>query len=745
MKKFIVLIIFFFIFNITSNCYANQLYKIKIEGNNRITKNTILDKINFEKTKRYSIDEINNFQKILYKTNFFKNIIIKIEGDTLVLKVTENPIINFYYIDGVINKSRLDFINNNVLLNGNKFFTETDLKKDLEMINQTYRNSGYLNVKINPVITEIDNNAINLIIKIDRGEKYLVKRIYFIGNENFSNSTLLDVISTSEHGWWKFLSSSSSLDSNRIEYDKNLLKNFYLNNGYFDVQIVSSDVNIGDLKNIEVIFSINSGPLYSFNNFLINDNLKNLNELDIQNIKKILKKILKGNYSKEKVLFTKTLIFDYLNLQKIEFVDFDIFPKKNQNNKIDIVYNFKKTNKKFINLVNISGNTITEESVIRQNIIFSEGDTLVDYKKTTSFDNLKNTGIFKNVEIKEKKISQELVDLDIVVEEQPTGSISAGLGIGSSSSSVNTGIIERNLFGKGIVANSNVSVGTEKIIGKADFKFPDFYNTGNDFFYSAFATQLDYKNAGYESSNYGNDISIKYEPHEDIFLRPGFGIDIDKIDTNASTSSLYKNKDGNYLTFKSFYDLSTDKRNRKFNPSSGYIAGFGQTLAIPGSDISYIKNNIYGSRYFPISKNFIVNLKGGATSINSFNDDVKLSDRLFLSNSKLRGFESFGVGPKDNNDHIGGNYSAYSSISSTFPNFLPEKWNANSIIFLDTGNVWGVDFNDTLDNNKGRSSTGLAFDWISPLGPLSFVFSQVISSSSGDLEESFNFKLGSSF
>jgi len=177
------------------------------------------------------------------------------------------------------------------------------------------------------------------------------------------------------------------------------------------------------------------------------------------------------------------------------------------------------------------------------------------------------------------------------------------------------------------------------------------------------------------------------------------------------------------------------------------MIGFGQGLAIPGSDITYIENNLNGTFYKPIYKDkYIFNFKSGIKSINSIDsEDIKLSDRKFLTNKFLRGFESNGIGPKDNKDHIGGNYAFYSSISSTVPNPLPDSWNASSSLFLDSGNVWGVDYNSELDSSKIRSSYGLSLDWLSPLGPLSFTFAQVLSKAESDLEESFSFKLGSSF
>jgi len=289
-------------------------------------------------------------------------------------------------------------------------------------------------------------------------------------------------------------------------------------------------------------------------------------------------------------------------------------------------------------------------------------------------------------------------------------------------------------------------LGTEKISGIVSFNFPDYKFTGNQIGYDIYVESTDFDNAGYESTVAGNSASIKYDLFEDVSLKTGLGIERDKITTNSSASALYKSRKGNYMTYKGFYVLENDQRDRKFQTTNGHKVGFGQTIAVPGSDIPYLGNDVFGSYYKSLNKDYIVNLKAGASSINAFNNkDVKLSDRKFLSSKNLRGFESYGVGPKDGKDHIGGNYSAYTSIASTFPNPFPEKWNANSIMFLDAGNVWGVDYDSSKDSDKIRSSAGIALDWISPLGPLSFTFAETISSAKGDKEESFSFKIGSSF
>ena len=745
MKKFIIKILLISSL-LSSISYSEVINKIEINGNSRIKNETILGLANIKLNKNYTAGQINNFQKKLYESNFFKLVNFEFKNNVLFINVSENPIIDFYYINGVKSKIREDFFYNSLNLGPNKIFSEYFLKTDIEKIKNNYLEGGYLDVKILPEISQISGNALNVVINIIEGKNYKVRRVYFSGDTFFSPSTLLDVISTSEHSWWKFLSSVTNYNQNRIVFDKSLLKNFYLDNGFYDVQIISADTNFIKNKGVDLTFSINSGNKYNFSNFKIFDKNNNLRKKDIFNIKKIIEKDLKNTYSRSTLIRIQNKIINYLNLNNIEFVDLNISANKQKKNKIDITFDFYKTDRLFVNLINVKGNSITEEAVIRNNLSFSEGDTFTRKKLDDSLKKLRNTGIFSDNKITSKKIENELVDIEVNVEEQPTGSISAGLGVGSAESSIGGELKEKNLFGKGIVSNANVRFGTQKISGSINAIIPDYNNTGNKVGVSLFALSTEFDNAGYESKKIGTSAFTEYNLFEDISLNYGLGFDLDKISTNKNASSLYKSRAGNYITYKTFYNIDNDKRDRNFKPTSGYKTGFGQSLAVPGSDISYLSNNVYSNFYHQIKKGYVFNVKAGLNTINSIgDDDIKLSDRNFLSSKKLRGFESYGIGPVDGKDHIGGNYSFYSTIGSTFPNPLPEKWNADSIVFIDAGNVWGVDFDSSKDSNKLRSSVGIGLDWTSPLGPLSFTYAEVLSSASTDKEESFSFQIGSSF
>ena len=725
---------------------SNETLEYNIVGNKRISDETIKNIVNLKKNKNYNIEDLNNFQKKLYETNYFKEVSIKIKQNKINIIVSENPIIDFFYINGVINKKREDFFYENLLLGQNKIFSEALLKQDIEKIKDIFHAAGFFDVKVDTSISKISGNALNLVINIDRKEKYKINRIFFIGNKKYKSSRLYDVVSSTENGWWKFLSSSSLVNKGRIDFDKNLLKKFYLNNGYYDVQITSSDINFIGNNLANIIFSINSGKKYSFAKYEIIDPENNLNESNIKDLKQIISKKLNGTFSQKKLNDINNILNEYLRTKKIEFVTFFNRIKKSNDDKLDIEFKFVKKPRKYINLINISGNTITEENVIRRNLLFSEGDSFLDYKIVKSLDKVKSLRIFKDVKFKTEIIGDEKVDLNISVEEQPTGSVSAGVGVGSQGSTVSSSIVEKNLFGKGITLNGNVSLGTEKISGNILLALPDFMNTDNTFNYNIFATSTDFENAGYESKKIGNGLSTQYNIYENVNFKIGFAADLDSIDTNSNASALYKSREGDYLTYKGFYSIANDKRNSGFQPTKGYRIGFGQGLALPGSDITYLENSVNGSIYHSISNDYIVSFKTGINTINAIgDDDIKLSDRKFLRQSNLRGFENYGVGPKDGTDHIGGNYSAYASLSSTVPNPIPDSWNAKSIIFLDTGNVWGVDFDDSLDSNKLRSSIGVSLEWVSPLGPLSITLSENISKADGDIDERFSFQIGSNF
>lgn len=745
MPKFlkIILIKILFLSFCNTISLAEIIKNVRLKGNSKIQLETVLNKINFSYNKNYTNEDLNRFQKKLFDTGFFKEIKFNLSAETLTISVIENPVIDFFYIYGDQNKERIEKIYDLIELKSGNLYSDYKLQQDILKIFQIYKYNGFYKAEILPTVKLVDKNRVNISIKINKNEKFNINKIYFLGEKFFKSSELLDVLSSSENSWWKFLSTSSLLNEERINYDKFLLKKYYLNEGYYDAQIVSTKIDILENNTANLTFSINAGQKYYFGEINYNTIVGFENNDDFKKI--FLNKTFSKNYSSQKVFLMKDKINNFLKFYRLQNYDFTVREVKDKN-KININISFNERKLPVVNNILIKGNSITEEKVIRNNLVFSEGDSFSNYKLDKSKDNILATGIFKNVEISKNFLTNNLVDIDITIDEQPTGSIMGGVGIGSNETAINFMITEKNLFGQNIAVSSDLSVGTEKILGNFSISNPDFKDSGILVKNNFFVLNTDYTSVGYESSMFGNDLSTRFSVYEDLDFHFGVGFDHDKIDVSSSATDVYKSQQGSYTTFKTFYGLTEDKRNRKFNTTDGHILGFNQTVGIPGSDIPYLANNLYGKFYYSVSKDYILNVKSGVSSINSLNDkNVKLSSREFLGTRQLRGFEPRKVGPVDGTDHVGGNYSIYFGTSTTFPNPIPEKWNAKTILFLDAGNIWGVDYDSSKDSSKLRSAYGVGLDWISPLGPISFSLSNTISKADADKDQKFSFQIGSVF
>ena len=737
-------IIIFFI--ILTNVSFAEIKKINIVGNARVSSATIESLVD-KKISNIDTIYINNLTKKIYDTDFFSDVKISFNQDVLTINVAENPIVNFFYINGV-KDSDLDQVNKIITLKENNIFSSSKLKKDIEATREFLNASGYYQATIVPEVIKIDNNQINLIINIDKKEISKIKNIYFIGNKHFSSSQLLEVISSAEDGWWKFFS-SSALSEQRIEYDKQLLKEFYKNKGFFDAQIESAFASVDKNNNFSLTFSVNSGKKYKFGDFDVKKVGASYEDKDINEIKIISSKLLENQiYSTEMIRKLNKQITNYLESKKYNNFEIDIQELKKEDT-INIAFQISDGQKVLINKININGNSITEEKVIRDNMLLAEGDYLNSTKVKKSVDNIKAKQLFSKVEYKiENSDKKDFKDFNLFVKEQPTGNITAGIGYGTNGGIFEAGINERNFLGQGINLNFNGKLSTEKISGVFSYNDPNFKNTSKELATSIYSEKDDYTNAGYENKRVGTNFSTRYEIYEDIFFRPNIGIQYDSLGITGTVSNLLRSRQGDTLSSSVGYVFSVDKRDSKFNPTSGTVFYFSQDIDTLISDIHAFKTNIGATVYKElINDKFIGSAKArlaNSTAIN--NKDVKISDRLYSSSSDLRGFEPRGVGPVDTNDHVGGNNLATLSLKSTFPNPIPDGLRSTTYLFLDMGNVWGVDYSDAISSSsKIRSTVGVALDLMSPIGPLSFTYSIPISKSSTDKEQNFLFNIGSSF
>jgi outer membrane protein insertion porin family len=738
------LIIFFIIF---TNISFAEIKKINIVGNARVSSSTIESLVD-KKTSNIDSIYINNLTKKIYDTDFFSDVKISFNQDILTINVAENPIVNFFYINGV-KDSDLDQVNKIITLKENSIFSSSKLKRDIEATREFLNASGYYQASIIPEVIKIDNNQINLIINIDKKEISKIKNIYFIGNKYFSNSQLMDVITSSEDGWWKFFS-TSSLSEQRIEYDKQLLKDFYKLKSFYDVQIESAFASVDKNNKFTLTYSINAGKKYKFGDYDLKISGLTLKEADINEIKNISNKLLKNEfYSPLTINKLNKQITEHLETKRYGNFEISIQDLKAANDKIDIILQLNEGPKSLVNKINIQGNTITEEKVIRDNLVISEGDQLSSSKIKKSVDNVKAKQLFSKVDYKiSDSDKKNFKDFNLFVKEQPTGNITAGVGYGTNGGLFEASINERNFLGQGINLNFTGRLSSDVIRGEVSYVDPNYINSNKELAVSLFSEVDDYQNSGYQNKRAGTKFATKYEIYEDIFFRPNLGVQFDTLEVTGSASSLLRSRQGDFLTTSLGYNFLYDQRDSKFNPTSGSIIYLDQNIATFLSDIPTVQTGVGVTFYKELfSDKFIGSAKAKLANVTAFNDkDVKLSDRIFASSSDLRGFEQRGIGPVDSGDHIGGNNLATLSLKSTFPNPIPENYRATTFLFFDMGNVWGADYSSLIsDSSKLRTSTGIALDLMSPIGPLSFTYSIPLSKASTDKEQNFLFNIGSSF
>jgi outer membrane protein insertion porin family len=738
------LVIFFFI--LASSSIA-EIKKVNIIGNSRVNSNTI-DLLVDKKINNIDSIYINNLTKKIYDTDFFSDVKISYNQDVLTISVVENPIVNFFYING-IKDTDLDQVNKIITLKENSIFSSSKLKKDIEATREFLNASGYYQASIVPEVIKLDSNQVNLIINIDKKKISNIKNIFFIGNKFFSNSQLLDVITSSEDGWWKFFS-ASALSEQRIEYDKQLLKDFYKSKSFYDAQIESAFASIDKNNNFTVTFSINSGKKYIFGDYDIKVSGLTFKDTDISELKKISNDLLKNQfYSPLTINKLNKQVTDFLEIRRYSNFEINIQDAKTTDERINVIVQINEGQKSLVNKINIQGNTITEEKVIRDNLIISEGDLLNSSKLKKSVDNIKSKQLFSKVDYKiEDSDKKNFKDLNLFVKEQATGSISAGIGYGTNGPLFEGSVNEKNFLGQGVTLNFTGRLSSDVLRGDLSYVNPNYQNSNKELAASLFSEVDDYKNSGYQNKRAGTKFATKYEIYEDIFFRPNLGLQFDKLEVTGSASNLLKSRQGDFFTTSLGYNFLYDKRDSKYNPTSGSLVYFDQNISTFLSDIPTAQTSVGVTFYKELfSEKFIGSAKAKLANVTAFNDkDVKLSDRLFSSSSDLRGFEQRGVGPVDSGDHVGGNNLATLSLKSTFPNPIPENLRANTFLFLDMGNVWGADYSDLISgSSKLRTSTGVAIDLMTPIGPLSFTYSIPLSKVSTDKEESFLFNIGSSF
>jgi len=739
---FVVLLNYFYL----SVSNSEVIEQIKIEGNERISDEIILMFSEIDVGKNITSSTVNKIIKNLFETNFFNNVSVVFENNLVSITVDEAPLIDKIVFDGLDSKKIEKEIRENLKLKSRSSYNEFILSQEVNTVQSILKSLGYYFSKVDPHIEFLDNNMINLEYKIDIGKKAKIKKISFLGNKIFKDKKLKSIIISEEYKFWKFISGKKYLKEQLTEIDKRLLKSFYLNRGFYNIKINTSFAKLINDDEFEIIFNIETGKKINFNELkiVLPDNFTRSN---YQNLEVLFEKLKGEKYSinsVEKILKE----IDKITIQE-EFKSSKAFVKEDLvNDKLNIDFIIEESTKFVVEKINILGNNVTQENVIRNQLELDEGDPFSEILAKRTENNLKSLNFFKNVNtqiIDGEKLNSKIINFKVT--EKPTGEIMAGAGGGTEGGTVFFGVKENNYLGRGLSVDTNASLSAETFKGKFSVINPNYKNSDKSTFFNIQAIEIDQlKNFGYKTNRTGFEIGTGFEYLEDFNLNLSTSTFVEKIETDSTASTRQKSQAGNYFDIFAKFNFDLDKRNQRFKTSEGYRSNYNIQIPII-SDNNTLTNSYNYKIYSELFENNISSfsfLAKTATSITG--DDVKLTERLSIPSNKLRGFERGKVGPKDGNDFIGGNFITAINFQTTLPILFENSQNLDAVIFFDAANIWGVDYDSSIeDASEIRSSIGIGVDYLTIIGPLSFSLSQVISKSDNDIEETFRFNLGTTF
>ena len=739
-------IILFYLSFLTTNSLSDKVNKIDVNGNDRISDETIIMFSSVSVNDDIDENSLNDILKNLYGTDFFKNVSVKFDKNILEITVIENPLIENIKYNGIKSESIKSKFTQNLRLKSRSSYNELTLKKDKDLILNNLKELGYHFSTVDVFVKNLDENKVEIIYDIFLGNKAKIKKITFIGDKIFKDNVLKRIIVSEEYKFWKFISGKKYLNSNLVDFDKKLLTNFYLNNGYYDVKINSSFAKLINEENFELIFNINANNKFFFGDLKLITPL-NYNNDNFKSLLKLFKELKGEPYS-----------FNAVNniLEEIDLISIDeqfeslsaLVSENIISDKINLTFSIKEVEKFTIQRVNIYGNNVTRENVIRNQLEIDEGDFHNEILEKKSENNLKSLNFFKNVKL--ESLDGDTPGTKIIninVEEKATGEISAGAGFGTSGGTITAGIKENNYLGKGISLDTNLTISEDSLQGLFGVTNPNYNNSDKSLYGVVEASEIDrLALSGYKNNKTGFVYGTDFEYLDDLFVGLGNSNYYEKIETNSSASSTQKKQEGDYWDSFLKLNLFYDKRNQKFKTSKGFFNRYKSNVPLISENNTF--TNSFETKHFTeLYENNISTFSIFLASANSItNDDIKLSERLYVPSKKLRGFERGKVGPLDGTTYVGGNYLTSLNFTSTLPYLLEDSENVNLLFFFDAAHLWGVDYDSSLDNNDNiNSSFGIGIDFFSPIGPLSFSVAQPLTKNSSDITETFRFNIGTSF
>ncbi len=727
---------------------AKIIQFIRVEGTQRVEEETVRAYMVVREGMVDDVDMVDQSVKTLFASGLFSDVTIRRSEGGLVVSVVENPIVNRVSFEGngAIND---DTLTKEAELRPRLVYTRARVQDDVERFIEIYRQSGYFAARIEPKVVQLPQNRVDVIFEINEGPITGIRSINFLGNKAFDDDRLREEIITSETRWWRFFASSDNYDPDRLNFDRQQLRRFYLSKGYADFRVVSTSAELTrDGEEFFVTFNIEEGELFTFAESGIRSTVETI---DIETLQAAINHIEGDRYDIRKIEDTEDALTKLLGEKGFAFADIRARTRRDrENNLIRVEYVIEEGPRVYVERININGNDRTHDEVLRREMRISEGDAFNRVMLERSRRNLRALGFFSSVDIEESPGSEpDKTIIDVNVVEQSTGELTFGVGYSSAESlTTEFAIAERNLLGRGQKLNLRVGVSDEVQRYQIGFTEPFFLDRRVAAGFSIFSTESDYDNDAYVFSSTGIGGQLAFPLSEDGRLSFSVNLSEDELENNLFNSNINRSYD--YSKYEIGYYYSIDKRDDAIDPTEGWNLGFGQDLAGPSGDVTFIRTSAVANYYYEITEGWVFHGRASAGFIDDYEDDtVYYGDRFFRGGSSFRGFDRSGVGPRQISTGyaVGANRYIIGTTEVSVPLGIPKDVGIKANLFVDFGAVGDTDetLNDIEDDFAFRATSGLSISWKSPFGPVRFDFATALKKEDYDKAKSFRFSVGTRF
>lgn len=732
--------------------HADQIInKIVVTGNRRIGRDAVIATTGLAPGMTATQNVLDEALKKLFDLRYFSDVSLTMKGSTLEIILHENLVVNKVVFEG--NKELSDdILKTEALLKPLQNFTESRLKKDTQRIQDLYRLKGHFAAKVTPKIIKREQNRTDVIFEIEEGDATVIRKIYFIGNKSFSESKLEAAIQTKETRWYRFFTTDDTYDGDRLNYDRELLRKFYLERGYADFTVKSAVAELSsDHKEFFITFTLNEGERYRVGKLLLKSELKDVN---VDTFKPFITFKENDWYSTKSLDHTILRITDALGARGFAFVDVQPHIQKNdKEHTIDITLDIQEGPKAYIERIIIQGNERTNEQVIRRELRFFEGDPFNTHAQKVSKQRLQNLGFFKKIDIRhEPGNAPDKLNIIIDVEEERTGEISVGGGFSTSDGPLaNINLLERNFRGQGQEFNIGFTVAKHRQEFDVSFTEPYFLNrelsAGVDLYR---LSQNKYFGDSFTQKSYGGALRMGYMLANYLSQSWAYRLSFDEVTGIRDNASRFiKEQKGRSTVSGIGHSIMYDRRDNRIEPTEGYTLSMANDFAGVGGNVKYLRTKFGASNFYTVMEDVIWSINGGYGYIQKIGSTLRILDRFSLGDESLRGFQTSGVGPRDRvtKDALGGIHFYTISNEVLLPTPMPSEFNVKMAAFIDLGSTWGTvePACDVIDTKKMRGAGGLGLRWKSPLGPIRIDFAHAFRKDKHDKTQLVHFGFSTRF